>query len=161
MKLIYYFVLFILLSSCGRQFKLSRTETTVDSSYIYSLPYANGKSPLLIQGYNSWFSHKGRLGLDFKLKKGTPIHAARGGVVTSVREEFTGHGLNKKYLRKANHIIIRHNDGSQAMYAHLQKDGGLRKMQFAAAIPAYLKNEYVKPFVHGCLSLSTTTTHKY
>ena len=128
MKLIYYLVLFILLSSCGRQFKLSRTGSAVDTSYIYSLPYVNGKSPLLIQGYNSWFSHKGRLGLDFKLKKGTPIHAARGGVVTSVREEFTGHGLNKKYLRKANHIIIRHNDGSQAMYAHLQKDGVIPKV---------------------------------
>ncbi len=123
MKLFIALSVLVLISSCGVQHRLQNGEADNDNSYIYRLPYPEGKSFLLVQGYNSSFSHKGRLALDFKMKKGSPIHAARGGIVTSVEEGFTKGGVSKKYYRKANAIIIRHEDGSNAMYAHLMYNG--------------------------------------
>ena len=61
-----------------------------DSSYIYSLPFENKKKVFLIQGYESKiFSHKNERALDFKVKKGTKVCAARAGVVISVGKTQT------------------------------------------------------------------------
>jgi len=129
MKAPFFIFLLFLLSACGVQHRFASKEAAAtDSSYIYTLPYPKGTSHLLIQGYNSKFSHKGRLGLDFKMNKGSDIAAARDGVVVRVVDSFSKGGINKKYLGKANQIVIRHADGSQAMYAHIQKGGALVKV---------------------------------
>lgn len=94
-----------------------------DTSYIYYLPFAKGKKFFLIQAYNSKMSHTKELSLDFKMKPGNKICAARDGVVINTREDSDQGGLNDAYLNEGNHIIIRHNDGSSAMYWHLKKDG--------------------------------------
>ena len=96
-----------------------------DSSYVYSLPYEEGKSYRMIQGYFSHFSHRERAALDFKMKRGTRICAARGGVVIRVKEDGDRGGWNKKYRPYGNNIVIEHEDGSRAGYWHLQKDGAL------------------------------------
>lgn len=96
-----------------------------DNSYIYSLPYAKGSKFLLIQAYNSKMSHRNELSLDFKMKKGSKICAARAGFVTAVKEDSDVGGLKDAYLSEGNHIIIKHSDGSEAMYWHLKKDGVL------------------------------------
>jgi murein DD-endopeptidase MepM/ murein hydrolase activator NlpD len=96
-----------------------------DNSYVYHLPFANGSKFLLIQAYNSKMSHKNELSLDFKMKKGSKICAAREGVVTATKEDSDVGGLKDEYYNKGNHIIIEHSDGSIAMYWHLQKDGVL------------------------------------
>ena len=59
-----------------------------DSSYIYRLPFENKKKVFLIQAYESKMSHKGERALDFKLKKGTKICAARAGIVTCFKKRF-------------------------------------------------------------------------
>lgn len=126
MKHLFYLLLTIFASSCGIQHQFTSTsETDLDSSYVYALPYPPGKSHFLLQGYRSKFSHKGRLALDFKMKKGSLVTAAREGVVVRVEESFKKGGINKKYLRKANQVVIRHSDGSQAYYGHLQYNGVL------------------------------------
>jgi murein DD-endopeptidase MepM/ murein hydrolase activator NlpD len=94
-----------------------------DNSFIYSLPFAKGSKFLLIQAYNSRMSHKNEISLDFKMKKGSKICAARAGVVTAVEESYDKGGLKEEYMLKGNYIIVTHSDGSQAMYWHLQKDG--------------------------------------
>lgn len=96
-----------------------------DTSFVYSLPYAEGKSYRMIQGYFSSFSHRERAALDFKMKRGTPIHAARAGVVIRVKEDGDRGGWNKKYRPYGNNIVIEHDDGTRAGYWHLQKDGAL------------------------------------
>src|SRR5690349_19068346 len=96
-----------------------------DTSPIYVLPYSTGRKYLLIQGYNSRMSHAGELSLDFKMKPGTKIIAARAGVVEAMREDSDRGGLNNKFMNDGNHIIVRHDDGSMAMYWHLQKQGVL------------------------------------
>ena len=96
-----------------------------DSSYVYALPYENKTTHLLIQGYFSHFSHRERAALDFKMKRGTKILAARDGVVVRVKEDGNKGGLNKKYRPYGNNIIIQHADGSRAGYWHLQYNGAL------------------------------------
>lgn len=94
-----------------------------DSSHVYSLPYEAGKSYFLIQAYNSKLSHQNELALDFKMKPGTPICAARGGIVTSTKKDSDRGGMKDEYFSDGNHIIIHHADGTSAYYWHLQKDG--------------------------------------
>lgn len=106
-----------------RDLKAGRVNT--DKSPIYSLPFSKGSRFLLIQAYNSSMSHTNEISLDFKMKEGSGICAARAGVVTAVKEDSDEGGLKDEYLSKGNHIIIKHDDGSEAMYWHLQKDGVL------------------------------------
>jgi murein DD-endopeptidase MepM/ murein hydrolase activator NlpD len=96
-----------------------------DSSYVYTLPFEHKKKVFLIQGYESMFSHKGEKALDFKVKKGTKVCAARDGVVTATREDSDKGGLKPENISDGNYITIKHNDGSVAWYWHLQKDGVL------------------------------------
>jgi len=112
--------------SCGVTHRFKATpQNGTDTSFVYLLPYPLGVTHLLIQGYNSMFSHKGRLGLDFKMKKGSPITAVRGGVVVKAIETFKKGGLKKKYLRTANQVVIQHTDRTEAAYGHLQYNGAL------------------------------------
>jgi len=109
----------------GEIYELKGGRVKTDKSYVYSLPYPKGNKHLLIQAYNSKMSHTNEISLDFKMKKGNDICAARAGVVIAVKEDSDEGGLKDEYLSKGNHIIIRHDDGSEAMYWHLQKDGVL------------------------------------
>ena len=96
-----------------------------DSSYVYSLPYKEGKSYLLVQGYETIMSHKGMRALHFKMKEGSEVCAARAGVVTAVREDSKVGGLKSSYLSEGNYVFIQHDDGSHARYWHLEPGGAL------------------------------------
>lgn len=96
-----------------------------DSSFIYTLPFKNHKKVFLVQAYESGFSHKGERALDFKIKKGTTICAARDGIVIALREDSDKGGLKDENLSDGNFISIQHIDRSVAHYWHLQKDGVL------------------------------------
>jgi hypothetical protein len=69
-----------------------------DISYVYSLPFQKGKKYLLIQAYMSKMSHKGEIAVDFKMKKGTKVCAARAGVVIAMREDSRKGGLKPEML---------------------------------------------------------------
>jgi murein DD-endopeptidase MepM/ murein hydrolase activator NlpD len=96
-----------------------------DTSYVYGLPFDSSKAKFLVQGYFGKYSHKERAALDFKMKKGTKILAARDGVVTRVKEDGDKGGWNSKYRQYGNNIIIQHSDNSRSGYWHIQKDGAL------------------------------------
>ena len=96
-----------------------------DTSYVYGLPFENGKAHFLVQGYFGKFSHKERAALDFKMKKGTKVLAARDGIVTRVKEDGDKGGWSPKYRQYGNNIIIQHSDNTRAGYWHIQKDGAL------------------------------------
>jgi murein DD-endopeptidase MepM/ murein hydrolase activator NlpD len=100
---------------------------TEDKTYIYSLPFEPGKKVLLIQAYDSKMSHKGEYALDFKVREGTPVCAAREGKVIAVRSDSDKGGLKTENLSDGNYISILHNDGSVAHYWHLKKEGVLVK----------------------------------
>jgi len=90
-----------------------------DKSYIYTLPFEKKKKVFLIQAYESQMSHKNERALDFKVKKGTRICAARDGVVVALREDSKVGGLKDENLSDGNYVSIRHDDGSVAHYWHL------------------------------------------
>lgn len=96
-----------------------------DSSYVYALPFEPGKKHRMVQGYFGPFSHRERAALDFKMKRGTKITAARDGVVTRVKEDGDRGGWSRKYRPYGNNIIVQHADGSRAGYWHLQHNGAL------------------------------------
>lgn len=96
-----------------------------DTSYVYALPYETGKTFRVVQGYFSRFSHKERAALDFNMKRGTKITAAREGVVVRVKEDGKRGGWNKKYRAEGNNIVIQHPDGTRAGYWHLQYNGAI------------------------------------
>ncbi len=122
--------IFILLPAIGlsQQYSLQELKdgkNKRDSSYIYTLPFEHKKKIFLVQGYESSFSHKGERALDFKVKKGTVICAARPGVVIAARGDSRSGGLKPANLSDGNYVSIRHSDGSVAHYWHLDTDGVL------------------------------------
>ena len=94
-------------------------EAFKDRAFVYALPFESEKSVLVSQGYGGYFSHKNQFSIDFKLKKGTKVLAARSGVVVKVVDHNTKGGPHRKYLSDGNHVIIRHDDGTYASYWHL------------------------------------------
>jgi murein DD-endopeptidase MepM/ murein hydrolase activator NlpD len=99
-----------------------------DTSYVYSLPYEEGNSHLIVQGYFGIFSHRERAALDFKMKRGTKILAVRDGVVIRVKEDGAKGGWSRKFRSEGNNVIIQHSDNSRSGYWHLQRDGAFVKV---------------------------------
>lgn len=99
-----------------------------DTSYVYTLPFQKGKRVFVVQGYESNMSHKGEVSLDFKVRKGTAICAAREGIVVATRDDSNKGGLKPANLSDGNYICILHSDGSKGYYWHLQKNGVEVKM---------------------------------
>lgn len=96
-----------------------------DDSYVYRLPYKEGEEFRLVQGFNGTFSHSReyRYALDFDMPVGTPVYAARDGIVVQKEENFSGGGKTELFVNKANFVIIRHDDGTLGEYAHLKPGG--------------------------------------
>ena len=94
---------------------------------VYALPVDEGSGWQLGQGFHGGFSHSDEQNLyavDLIVREGTPILAARDGVVMQVESAFDRSGLNReKYAERANLIRIVHDDGSMALYAHLKENG--------------------------------------
>jgi murein DD-endopeptidase MepM/ murein hydrolase activator NlpD len=126
-------LLILLMSSCAVSKNPLRKEVRLlqkgiikdDTSYVYALPYEAGIKHRIVQGYFGPFSHKERAALDFKMKRGTKILAAREGVVVRVKEDGDRGGWSKKYRPFGNNVVIQHADGSRAGYWHLQFNGAL------------------------------------
>lgn len=127
------FVLSVLLIACSvsknplrKEIKqLQKGIITDDTSYVYGLPFDSSKGKFLVQGYFGKFTHKERAALDFKMKKGTKVLAARDGIVTRVKEDGDKGGWSRKYRQYGNNIIIQHDDNSRSGYWHIQKNGAL------------------------------------
>ena len=85
----------------------------------YPLPWRGGPFRLT-QGPNGKYSHftpKGRYALDIAMPEGTPIVAARAGVVVKTENQQTGRGTNPA----GNFVRILHDDGTMGVYLHLQR----------------------------------------
>jgi murein DD-endopeptidase MepM/ murein hydrolase activator NlpD len=98
-----------------------------DDDYVYALPYASGRSYRVLQGYGSRFSHTGleAFAVDFDMPEGTPVHAARPGVVARIEESHSIGCWEDGCGRYANFIVVLHDDGTTGEYYHLQQDGAL------------------------------------
>ncbi len=96
-----------------------------DDSYRYLLPYAKNQYYRIVQGFDGGYSHQGasRYALDFAMPVGTPVHAAREGVVIDLKEHNWRGGANRRYAKYANYVVLLHDDGTTGEYYHLQQNG--------------------------------------
>jgi murein DD-endopeptidase MepM/ murein hydrolase activator NlpD len=96
-----------------------------DDSFAYRLPFPNGDSYRVSQGFGGDFSHGGELqhALDFDMPDKTPVYAARGGIVVMMEEKNTEGGPSEDMMEFANYITVMHSDGTFADYTHLRHNG--------------------------------------
>jgi len=129
MRRLKYLLSLLVLTSCGETFFFHRgKKPSNDQSYVYALPYPKGISHLLVQGYHSGLSHKHVTGLDFAMKSGSTVTAARAGVVYQIAQSYNQGGLAERHSGKGNQIVIIHSDGSRAYYRHLYHQGAVVKV---------------------------------
>jgi len=102
---------------------LGDPESVPDKDFPYLFPYAHGVKHGMFQGYFGNATHQSCHCLDFDLEEGSPVHAARDGLVARVWQGFSTGGPSPAFRDKSNGVWILHSDGTVAQYAHLQKDG--------------------------------------
>ncbi len=98
-----------------------------DKDHVYQLPFAKGKTHRIFQGYNGKFSHQNTLALDFDLKQGDPVHAARSGTVVEMVQHHNKSCPQLNCAKYNNKIVVLHSDGTFADYSHLKLNGSLVK----------------------------------
>jgi murein DD-endopeptidase MepM/ murein hydrolase activator NlpD len=96
-----------------------------DDAYHYRLPYDDHAGYPLIQGPDGTFSHAGQQAYDWAMPVGTPVLAAREGLVVETCDVYRAGGPDRALLDRANYIHIQHEDGTLARYVHLVH-GGVR-----------------------------------
>jgi hypothetical protein len=93
----------------------------------YRPPFAAGASFTVGQAFGGSHSHNtpsSHYAVDIALPIGTPVHAARSGVVMDLARWFHRSGTDvERYGNRANYVRILHDDGSMAVYAHLDYNG--------------------------------------
>jgi murein DD-endopeptidase MepM/ murein hydrolase activator NlpD len=94
---------------------------------IYRVPLRADTPVRIGQGFGGAFSHDrphSFHAVDFAVPVGTPVVAARAGVVMDTARNFHRAGDDPdRYGPRANYVRILHDDGSMAVYAHLDYRG--------------------------------------
>jgi murein DD-endopeptidase MepM/ murein hydrolase activator NlpD len=92
-----------------------------DPRFLYPFPFGGSEPRVLVQGQDGALSHQGidRYAFDFAMPGGTPIVAARDGLVLLVVDGFGEGKLEESYKDRANQVEILHADGTVAGYLHL------------------------------------------
>lgn len=98
-----------------------------DPGVVYLPPFAAGESFPVGQAFGGDFSHnesQNYHAVDITMPVGTPVHAARAGIVMDLERDFSEGGEDRdRYAHRANYIRILHEDGTMAVYAHLDFRG--------------------------------------
>jgi murein DD-endopeptidase MepM/ murein hydrolase activator NlpD len=93
------------------------------SGLIMQPPFPAGHAFVISQGFNGTKTHDGpdsQYAVDIVMPIGTPVLAARAGTVMDVEEDFNIGGTDKdRFAERANRVLILHDDGTMAVYAHI------------------------------------------
>lgn len=100
---------------------LGASDTQPDPDFVYAVPFGGSARRPLIQGFDGEGSHLAsmRYSLDFGMPRGTPVLAAREGVVLYLQDGFRQGGTDPALLERANLVVVAHRDGTMASYGHL------------------------------------------
>ncbi len=101
--------------------RLGLVDADHDDEYLYRLPYGDDASFPIIQGYSAKLSHRGpeQFTLDFGMPVGTPVHAARDGVVVLLEDSYDLGCGDEECGQFANFVVVLHSDGTTGEYFHL------------------------------------------
>ena len=92
----------------------------------YLPPFPAGEKFWISQGIDDRKTHitpDSTNAVDIAMPEGTPVLAARSGMVMDVEDDFFSNGKNReRFGNRANIVRILHEDGTMAIYAHLQLD---------------------------------------
>ena len=95
----------------------------VPAPYSYALPYPEGHSYTVPQGFHGRFSHHGsnEYAVDFDTPVATPVLAAREGIVVASNAAARGSGTTPEFrdYRRTNFVLVLHDDGTLGEYMHL------------------------------------------
>jgi murein DD-endopeptidase MepM/ murein hydrolase activator NlpD len=108
-------------AKASTQAYLGSLQTVPDEAFRYAMPFGGERPRLLFQGINGGITHFGtqRFAFDFNMPIGTPVLAAREGVVVRVVDGFPEGAFDKTLRDKANGVVIAHADSTMAFYGHL------------------------------------------
>jgi len=104
---------------------LGNPDAVHDDSVAYRFPWTHGTKYPLTQGNHGSFTHTGEneYAFDFEMPEGTPILAARGGIVVETKQDGNTGGPSESYESEANYILVMHDDMTFSNYVHLQHNG--------------------------------------
>jgi len=91
----------------------------------YRAPFAVGASYQISQAYPNRITHtspESQYAVDVALPDGTPVYAAREGIVINLRHDSFRGAASAVMMDQANMVEILHDDGTIAIYAHLHWD---------------------------------------
>jgi murein DD-endopeptidase MepM/ murein hydrolase activator NlpD len=91
----------------------------------YRVPFGVGSTFMIAQAYPARVTHTtpdSEYALDLGLPDGTPVYAAREGIVINARHDSFRGAADPAMLDQANVIEVLHDDGTIAIYAHLHWD---------------------------------------
>jgi murein DD-endopeptidase MepM/ murein hydrolase activator NlpD len=91
----------------------------------YRVPFAVGSTYLVSQAYPSQVTHttaESQYAVDIAMPDGTPIYAAREGVVINARHDSFRGAPAPSMMDQANIVEVLHDDGTIAVYGHLHWD---------------------------------------
>ena len=91
----------------------------------YKIPFREGHQARVTQAFHGFETHHEELAyaVDFACEPGTPITAARDGVVWSIRKDSNTSCPDESCINDANYVVVDHGDGTYAAYFHLQHQG--------------------------------------
>ena len=111
----------------GWSWRLGDYTATHNSYAAYRVPWMDGRAFRIGQAPGGritthdkpWNRHA----IDVAMPEGTPILAARAGVVVEVAQDFSEGGKEESFANKANVVRVMHDDGTLAEYVHLMHGG--------------------------------------
>jgi murein DD-endopeptidase MepM/ murein hydrolase activator NlpD len=105
-----------------------------DPDVRYAFPFGGGEPRRLSQGVDGNETHTGmhRHAFDFEMPIGTPVLAARPGVVFQVVDGFGPGTRDERSMERGNAVVVWHDDGTFAVYGHLRKGACAREGQRVA-----------------------------
>jgi len=118
----------------------------------YRAPFPLAETHVITQAYPMRATHvtpDSQYAVDIGLPDGTPIHAAREGIVINLRHDSFRGGVEAALLDQANVVEILHDDGTIAVYAHLHWDSIQVHVGQRVALGQYIANSGNTGFTSG------------